>query len=94
MNQEIVFETRQQHTVVRADSLHACLGVVTDLRLWVMMHTAAGNAQDGVDVFHDGTPESACWSLAYAAEVARLEYATALAAELDQAASLAPSVKA
>lgn len=82
MNQELVFETREHQTVIRADSLHACLGVVTDLRLWVMMHTAAGNAQVGVDVFHEGPPESACWSLAFAAEVAILEAAPELAASL------------
>lgn len=82
MNQELVFETRQHQTVVRADSLHACLGVVTDLRLWVVMHTAAGNAEVGVDVFHDGPPESACWSLMFAAEVAVLERAPELAAAL------------
>lgn len=82
MNHELIFESRHHQTVVRADSLHACLGVVTDLRLWVIMHTAAGNAESGLDVFHDGPPQTACWSLEYAAQVAALEYAPELAADL------------
>ncbi|MDR6219849.1 hypothetical protein [Deinococcus soli (ex Cha et al. 2016)] len=94
MNQELVFETHQLQTVIRADSLHTCLGVVTDLRLWVVMHTAAGEARLGVDVFHKGPPESACWSLAFAAEVAVLEAAPELAAALDQAASPTSPVQA
>lgn len=82
MKQELAFETRQHRTVVPARSLHAALGVVTDLRLWVIMHVAAASAEVGVDVFHDGTPESACWSLTFAAEVAELESAPDLAASL------------
>lgn len=79
MNHELIFETRQGHTVVRADSMHAALGVVTDLRLWVVMHTAAGNAEFGVDIFHTDSPATACWSLEYAAEVAALERAPEMA---------------
>lgn len=86
MNQELSFETRQNQRVVRADALHACLGVATDLRVWVAMHTAAGNAEVGVEVFHDGSPESACWSLAFAAEVALLECAPELAEQLQRLA--------
>jgi hypothetical protein len=82
MQNELVFESRHHHTVVRAASLHACLGVVTDLRLWVIMHTAAGNAEPGIDVFHDGPPQTACWSLEYAAQVAALEHVPELAAAL------------
>lgn len=82
MYQELTFEVRHHQNVVRAGSLHACLGVVTELRLWVMMHTAAGNAESGVDVFHDGPPQTACWSLEYAAQLAALEYAPEVAAAL------------
>lgn len=85
MDRELVFETRHHHRVVRADSLHAALGVTTNLRLWVMMHTAAGDARDGVDVFHDGSPLTAAWSLAFAAEVALLEYDPDLASLLHAA---------
>ncbi|GHF64015.1 phage anti-repressor protein [Deinococcus metalli] len=79
MNQELIFETREGHTVVRADSMHAALGVVTDLRTWVIMHTAAGNAEFGVDIFHTDSPMTACWSLQYASEVAMLERAPEMA---------------
>ena len=84
MNQELIFETRQQQTVVRADSLHRALGVMTDLRLWVIMHTAAGAAEQGVDVFHDGQPEAACWSLDFATQVAMLEHTPDIAEQIQQ----------
>lgn len=94
MNHELTFESRHHQTVVRADSLHACLGVVTDLRLWVIMHTAAGNAELGLDVFHDGPPQTACWSLTFAAEVAALEQAPEIVALLQKAEQPAQQIRA
>ncbi|MFD2610364.1 hypothetical protein ACFSR9_13095 [Deinococcus taklimakanensis] len=82
MEKELIFEIRDQHPVVRADSLHAALSVTTDLRLWVVMHTAAGNAQAGIDVFDMASPLTAFWSLPFAAEVAWLEREPNLASVL------------
>lgn len=79
MNQELIFETRQHQTVVRADSIHAFLGCTTELRTWVIMHTAAGQAVFGVDIFHTDSPRTACWSMEFAAEVALLEHDADLA---------------
>ncbi|WP_019009565.1 hypothetical protein [Deinococcus aquatilis] len=82
MHPELVFEMRQHTTVVQAESLHAALGIQTDLRIWIIMHTAAGQAEFGIDVFDSGSSLTACWSLAFAAEVAQLEHDPALAQRL------------
>ena len=82
MNHELIFESRHHQTVVRAEAPHAAWALSPTCACGLSCTPLLETPKLALHVFHDGPPQTACWSLEYAAQVGGLEYAPELAVEL------------